>query len=142
MRAILWIVLMIGWPVLLAMIGMWIGKPSDPVTGRLDFDAFYFAYWLPTSIWLDLGGWIIITYLCIGKKSAAALVLIYFVVYISPLQMYAFTSQRDCGPIPDWKCRWTCKSTAELIDLGIGHPYVSSAFWWDNPDVIKAGGLC
>ena len=120
---------------------MSIDKPRDAVTGRLDLDSFYFV-WLSASIWLDLIGWIIITYLCIGKKSAAALVLIYVTFYISPLQMYALTSQRDCGPIPDWKCRWTCKSTDELIDLGIGHPYVSTAFWWDNPDVIKAGGFC
>jgi len=132
---------MIGWPMLLVAIGMSIDKPRDAVTGRLDLDSFYFV-WLSASIWLDLIGWIIITYLCIGKKSAAVLVLIYVVFYISPLQMYVLTSQRDCGPIPDWKCRWTCKSTDELIDLGIGHPYVSTAFWWNNPDVIKAGGFC
>ena len=78
-----------------------------------------------------------------GKREGFLfLVLVWLVFYISPLPMYLGSSDWDCGSIPVWKCRWTCKSTSELIDLGIGYPYISNSFWWDNPDVIKAGGFC
>ena len=134
--------LMIGCPFLVLTIGDWFGTPRDETTGRLDRDSFYFLVWLRAQNWLIVVGWIIVTYLYIGRKSGILLALISVIFYISPLPMYLFSSDWDCGSIPVWKCRWTCKSTAELIDLGIGHPYVSSAFWWNNPDVIKAGGLC
>ena len=126
---------MIGWPMLLVKIQSWFGDPWDPVTNSLNLDSFYFV-WVSASIWLGLVGWIFITYLCIGKKSAIVLVMIYVAIYVSPLPMY-LASDWDCGPIPEWKCRWTCKSIEELTELGISHDY-----WAGNPDVIKAGGFC
>ena len=142
MRAVLWVVLMIGWPLLVLTIGDWFVEPQYELTGRLDRDSFYSVVWLPASRFLVVAGWMFITYFCIGKKSAVVLALVWLVFYISPLPMYLGSSHWDCGSIPVWKCRWTCKSTSELIDLGIGYPYISNTFWWGNPDVIKAGGLC
>ena len=128
---------MAGWPLLLLTIGGWFHKDSlNETTGGIDLDSFYYSVWLPALIWLFMAGWIIITYLCIGKKNVVALILVCVAIYVSPLPMYA-ASDWECGPIPEWKCRWTCKSVEELKELGIGHDY-----WAGNPDVIKAGGLC
>jgi hypothetical protein len=137
-RGILWIVLMIGWPLLLVEIATLFDQ-------LLDSDSSSFNIGFAGVVIVRGGmliGWVAITYLFIGKKSAIGLVLFFVVFYISPLPLRIGSNEPDCGPIPDWKCRWTCKSKRELMELGIGHPYVSTAFWRDNPEVIKAGGLC
>ena len=133
LKAIAWLPAMVAWPVLIGVIEGWTRRYG------IDTDSLYYLVFFRHAKWLNLIGWIIITYLCIGKKSAVALVVLSVVVYVSPLGMSSF---RDCGSIPDWKCRWTCKSAEELIELGIGHRYISNAFWQDNPDVVKAGGFC
>jgi len=129
-RGILWIVLMIGWPLLLTEITILVDELLDRRPPQ---------FILRVSV---LIGWVAITYLFIGKKSAIGFALFVVVFYISPLPLRIGSNEPDCGTIPDWKCRWTCKTRGELMDLGIGHPYVSTAFWRDNPEVQKAGGLC
>ena len=74
-------------------------------------------------VFLILGGWVIITYFCIGKKSSAVVVSIYFVIYVSPLPL-VFSVYHDCGPdVSLWKCRWTCKSAEELKTLDVVDEY-------------------
>jgi hypothetical protein len=126
LKAIAWLPAMVAWPVFLLYLSVWVNLTSA------------------ATAWLLLIpiGWIVITYLCIGNKSAVALVLFFAAFYISPLPMYNLKAGLDCGSIPDWKCRWTCKSRVELIDLGIGHHDISNDFWYDNPDITKVGGFC
>ena len=137
-KAIVWVFVIVGWPLLLFTIGD--GFRPDVV----DLNAFYYAFWLSASFWLILGGWVIITYLCIGKKSSAAVVLIYFAIYVSPLPMYFLASDWDCGPISSWECRWTCKTAQELKNLGAVDDNFSVYDYGGNDirKVYDAGGLC
>ena len=152
-KAIVWVVAMAGWPFLFLEIIDWFDDYSyflNETTGRYELDFFSFLYAIrrPAAISLLMAGWIIITYLCIGKKSSATVVVIYFAIYVSPLPMY-LTSKWDCGPIPEWKCRWTCKTVQELKNLGA----VDDNFYVrdygpigyggnDMRKVYGAGGLC
>ena len=126
LKAIAWLPAIVAWPVLFLYLVDWV-NPTSAATA-----------WL---LLIPLG-WIVITYLCIRMKGVVALALFIAVFYISPFPMYFTKGGLDCGSIPDWKCRWTCKSRVELIDLGIGHHDISNDFWYDNPDITKVGGFC
>ena len=58
-------------------------------------------------------------------------------IYVSPIPMW-IKWDLDCGSIPAWKCRWTCKDFQELKDLG-------ADYHRNDPDfarVMEIGGLC
>ena len=96
---------------------------------------FWMGEWSPL-LWLLLGGWALITYFGIGWISVTVLVLVVG-IYVSPIPMWVKWDV-DCGSIPAWKCRWTCKDFQELKDLG-------ADYYGNDPDfarVEEAGGLC
>ena len=78
----------------------------------------------------------LITYFGIGWISVTVLVLVVG-IYVSPIPMWVKWDV-DCGSIPAWKCRWTCKDFKELKDLG-------ADYHGNDPDfaqVEEVGGLC
>ena len=96
---------------------------------------FWMGEWSPL-LWLLLGGWALITYFGIGWISVTVLVLVVG-IYVSPIPMWVKWDV-DCGSIPAWKCRWTCKDFQELKDLGAN-------YHGNDPDfarVMEVGGLC
>ena len=96
---------------------------------------FWMGEWSPL-LWLLLGGWALITYFGIGWISVTVLVLVVG-IYVSPIPMWVKWDV-DCGSIPAWKCRWTCKDFKELKDLG-------ADYHGNDPDfaqVEEVGGLC
>ena len=112
-RVIVWVFAMVGWPAFFMAV--------EPV---LDVAPDRYQPMIGLSVvFLILGGWVIITYFCIGKKSSAVVVSIYFVIYVSPLPLFS-SVYSDCGPdVSLWKCRWTCKSAEELWTLGVVDEY-------------------